>query len=61
MTMNLIITIITLVLMVNIALMHTSFVTKLLLDLLLIGALCVYWVIRLGSARRKAREAQEGP
>ncbi len=58
MTTGVIITVITLLLVINISLMHTSFLIKLILDLLLLGALCVYWVIRLGYAR-KARQAQE--
>jgi hypothetical protein len=59
MTTNIIITLITLALIVNISLMHTSFLIKLLLDLLLAAGLVVYWIIRLGYARRKAREARE--
>jgi hypothetical protein len=59
MTANLIITLITLALIVNISLMHTSFMIKLLLDLGLAAALVLYWVIRLGYARKKAKEAGE--
>ena len=59
MTTNLVITLITLVLIVNIRLMHTSFLIKLLLDLLLVAALIVYWIIRLAFARRKDRQARE--
>lgn len=59
MTVNIIITLITLALLVNISLMHTSFMIKLLLDLLLVAALIVYWIIRIGLARKKARAARE--
>jgi hypothetical protein len=56
---NVIITLITLALIVNISLMHTSFLVKILLDLVLLAALVVYWIVRLGFARRKAREARQ--
>lgn len=56
---NIIITLITLALIVNISLMHTSFLIKLLLDLLLAAALVVYWIIRIGYARKSARAARE--
>ncbi len=59
MTANIIITVITLALVVNISLMHTSFLVKVLLDLVLLAALVVYWIVRLGFARRKAREARQ--
>lgn len=59
MTTNIIITIITLALIVNISLMHTSFIIKLVLDLLLAAALVVYWIARLGFARKKARASRD--
>jgi hypothetical protein len=59
MATNLIITLITLALIVNISLMHTSFLIKVLLDLILAAALIVYWIARLGYARKKARAARE--
>lgn len=59
MTANIIITLITLALIVNISLMHTSFMIKLVLDLLLIAALILYWIARIGFARKKARAARE--
>jgi hypothetical protein len=59
MTANFIITVITLALIVNISLMHTAILIKILLDLLLVAALVVYWIIRLGYARKKARAARE--
>ena len=57
---NVIITLITLALIVNISLMHMSFLVKVLLDLLLAAGLIVYWIARLGFARRKARDVR-GP
>ncbi len=59
MTTNIIITLIALALIVNVSLMHTSFMIKLVLDLLLVAALVVYWIARLGFARKKARAARD--
>jgi hypothetical protein len=59
MTTNIIITIITLALIVNISLMHNSFIIKLVLDLLLAAALVVYWIARLGFSRKKARASRD--
>lgn len=59
MTANIIITLITLALIVNISLMHTSFMMKVVLDLLLVAALVLYWITRIGFARKKARTARE--
>lgn len=59
MTTNIIITLITLALIVNVSLMHSSFVIKVVLDLLLVAALVVYWIVRIGFARKKARAARE--
>jgi Flp pilus assembly protein TadB len=59
MTANLVITMITLALIVNISLMHTSLMIKLLLDLILAAALVLYWIVRLGYARKKVKEAGE--
>ncbi|WP_363352057.1 hypothetical protein [Methylocystis echinoides] len=54
-----IITVITLVLMASVYFLHVSFITKLLLDLLLFAGWAFFAIVRSASERRRARQSSD--
>ncbi len=54
-----IITLITLVLIVNVYFLHVSFIVKLIIDLLLFAGWAFFAIVRSASERRRARQTRE--